>query len=228
MRLKCCLVRRKLAASPPSGALPKSTAAHLAKCEACAAEARAYARLGRMLADERGKSNTPDWGSLRLRLPERKSDGRPRPAMLPIGATVLAAVALVLTVWPRIAPMSVKPSAPVRVAVDQPKPVTTPPRRQPDVKPNQPKTKPIIESRSSRVQRFRRYKPWKLTAQAPKQTHGAQPAQHVVAASTNSSDAPQSSAAPIDYATAADAVQDDGSKYVIDMVSTDDVDYAPL
>lgn len=233
MGFKCLFVRRKLAAALPGEALPKSTAAHLAKCEGCAAEARAYARLETLLTAEREDSHAPEWEVLRSRLSNRPRVAGQKPRMLPIGAAAfaLAAIALTIVVWPRTAPMSVSPSKPIRVAVYHPKSIVVSQRKPTAAKPSQPKTNSrsrlIIETKSNRIQRFRRYKPWKLTAQAPEPKQEARPVKREVVASTDDS-AVSRPPEYVDSPAQTTTIENGGSKYVIDMVAADDADYASL
>lgn len=235
MRLRCYMVRRKLAAASQGEALPKPTARHLAKCEGCAAEARAYAHLRTLLAGEREECRPPEWEALRSRLAHGREAPRPIPRLLvPVGGIALAAVVigLAFAMWPQQESPDIQ--RPVQVAQDQPKRAPVVERKTPVVQPDQPKAnvspKRIIVPGKTRINILRRYKPWQLTAQA-KQAHKSAQQEPVrsAEAATESHVAPQPprDAAVTDVA-AHNQEQNGGTKYLIDLVAMDDSDYAPL
>lgn len=223
MRLRCYIVRGRLAATPPGDPLPKSAMEHLARCAKCAAEARAYAQLGALLADGRGvKSNPPEWERLRSRLPERREVVRPARSLLaPVAASALAAavLALAFVMCPRVVKQPIRAD---RVAQEQPRNGPVVDRKAPEVKPpasEQPRR--IARPRGDRIQVLRRYKPWKLTAQAP---HSKRTKQQVAAAPGEVQ--PPQEVAVIDIARGSE--QSSTDRYVIDVVAMDDSDCAPL
>ena len=58
MKLKCCLVSRRLACLSVGEKLPDGIARHIERCEKCAAEADAYANLGWALRAYGGQDET--------------------------------------------------------------------------------------------------------------------------------------------------------------------------
>lgn len=223
MKLMCCIVSRKLAATSSGDALPKWVTAHIAQCEHCAAEAKAYGRLMSLLADGReDESNAPEWEIVRSRLAQRRASRRPsRSILLPIGATAIAAATLALLIWPKPTQVTVRQSPIVRIAQNTVKKAQPTEQKKPTtVQPTKPKaaTPPPRITQPSRplIRMPRRYKPSALVAKAT-------PPQRV---EQSAAQAPRE-VAVIDMATR-DREREDSSAYVIQTVSADDAIYTPL